>query len=352
MAEDKTRSARAMNDAQAETRAPSRAEISAAIDRFRQSGTWRPVAEVLQTLVPYAVVWLGMMMFARRGHPWLALAMSVLAGALLVRVFIIFHDCCHGSFFASRRANRVLGYVTGVLTLTPFDSWQRAHAEHHATAADLDRRGVGDMWTLTVNEYLAASWRRRLFYRIFRNPFIMLGVGPAFVFVVANRFAGRHATPRERFSVHFTNAAIGAALAGAYFTIGLPTFLLVQSPTLLVAAGAGVWLFYVQHPFEGVYWARHEAWDPLRAALEGSSYYKLPKVLQWVTGSIGLHHIHHVQPRIPSYNLQRCQDAVPVFQSVPPLTIRQSLRSLRMRLWDEAGQRMVYRVPTGARRSS
>jgi omega-6 fatty acid desaturase (delta-12 desaturase) len=254
---------------------------------------------------------------------------------------MIFHDCTHGSFFSSRRANRIVGYAAGLLTLTPFEKWQRAHAEHHATAGDLDRRGTGDMWLLTVSEYRAAPAWKRLFYRVFRNPFVMLGVGPALVFVISNRISARGAGRRERFSVHFTNAGIVAALVAAHLTIGLPALMLTQAPTLLIAGAAGVWLFYVQHQFEDAYWARRPAWEPLKAALEGSSYYKLPAVLQWFTGSIGLHHIHHVQPRIPFYNLQRCQAAVPAFQAVSPLTIRRSLRSLRLRLWDEEGRRLI-----------
>jgi acyl-lipid omega-6 desaturase (Delta-12 desaturase) len=282
-----------------------------------------------------------MVMAVRRGHPLVGLALSALAAPFLVRVFVIFHDCCHGSFFPSRRANRIVGYAAGLLTLTPFDKWQRSHAEHHATAGDLDRRGVGDVWTLTTNEYQAATAPKRLFYRVFRNPFVMFGVGPAILFVFGNRVVGPGATRRERFSVHFTNAGLVAALLVAHWTIGLPTLLLIELPTLLLAGAVGVWLFYVQHQFEGVYWARRGAWEPMRAALEGSSYYKLPKVLQWFTGSIGLHHIHHVQPRIPSYNLQRCQDAIPAFQAVPALTLRRSLDSLRLRLLDETDQRMV-----------
>jgi acyl-lipid omega-6 desaturase (Delta-12 desaturase) len=234
-----------------------------------------------------------------------------------------------------------VGYAAGLLTWTPFELWQRAHAEHHATVGDLDRRGRGDIWTLTVDEFRAASRLKRLSYRVFRNPFILLGVGPALVFVFQHRFCPAGATRRERFSVYITNAVLVAALLGAHATIGLPALLLTQLPTLLIAGAAGVWLFYVQHQFEGVYWARRPAWDPMRAALEGSSYYKLPGVLQWFTGNIGLHHIHHVQPRVPFYNLPRCQSAIEAFHDVPPLTFRRSLHSLRLRLLDEATQRLV-----------
>ncbi len=282
-----------------------------------------------------------MVMAARRGHLAVALALSVLAAAFLVRVFIVFHDCCHGSFLASRRANRIVGYVAGLLTWTPFDKWQQSHAEHHATVGDLDRRGVGDVWTLTMNEYLTATRPKRLFYRVFRNPFVMFGVGPMILFLIGNRFAGRGASRRERFSVHFTNAGLAVAVVVAHFTVGLPALLLTQLPTILLAGAAGVWLFYVQHQYEDVYWARGQAWDPMKAALQGSSYYQLPKVLQWFTGSIGLHHIHHIQPRIPFYNLKRCQDTIPAFQSVPPLGLRRSLDSLRLRVWDDTHRRMV-----------
>jgi omega-6 fatty acid desaturase (delta-12 desaturase) len=321
------------------------------VEPFGHPRGTRASIELVQTLVPYLALTALMMVLGRRGHPWIALAFSVPAAAFLVRVFIVFHDCCHGSFFPSRRANRVVGYATGLLTLTPFEKWQRSHAEHHATAGDLDRRGAGDVWTLTVSEYLDASWRTRLYYRVFRNPFVMLGLGPGLLFVLGNRWPPPGGTARERFSVHFTNAGIAATLVVAYLTIGLPVFLLTTVPVFLLAATAGVWLFYVQHQFEEAYWARRPAWDPMRAALEGSSYYKLPLVLQWVTGNIGLHHVHHVQPRIPFYNLPRCQKAVPEFRAVPPLSMRRSLHSLRLRLVDENRRRMVNWAEVKAHRA-
>jgi omega-6 fatty acid desaturase (delta-12 desaturase) len=320
---------------------PPRSDLHSLVTPFARPRQSRALAELAETFVPYVALIAVMVMAARGGHPWVTLALAVPAAAFLVRVFIIFHDCCHGSFFASRRANRLLGYVAGLLTLTPFDAWQRSHAEHHATVGDLDRRGVGDVWTLTLAEYRAATIPKRFFYRLFRNPLVMFGVGPVVLFVLGNRVSRRGATRRERFSVHLTNAVLIGVILLAQVTIGLRVLLLVQLPTLLLAGTAGVWLFYVQHQFEDVYWERRPAWDPVKAALEGSSYYKLPTALQWFTGSIGLHHVHHVQPRIPFYNLQPCLDAVPAFQAVPPLTLRRSLRSLRLRLLDEAGHRMV-----------
>jgi acyl-lipid omega-6 desaturase (Delta-12 desaturase) len=321
------------------------------VEPFGRPRTARAWGELLDTLVPYVVLTALMMLLARRGHTWASLALSIPAAAFLVRTFIIFHDCCHGSFFRSRRANRIVGYITGLLTLTPFDKWQRSHAAHHSTAGDLDRRGVGDVWTLTVAEYLAASRAKRFVYHAFRNPFVMFGFGPALVFVLENRRPPARGTPREHFSVHFTNAAMVAVLAAAHLTIGIPVFLWAEVPTLMLAGAAGIWLFYVQHQFEDAYWARRPAWEPVRAALEGSSYYRLPAVLQWFTGNIGIHHVHHFQPRVPFYNLPRCRAAVPAFCAVPPLAIRRSLHSLRLRLVDEAGGRMVSWAELRALRS-
>jgi omega-6 fatty acid desaturase (delta-12 desaturase) len=310
--------------------------------KYAQPNPRKAVWQLFNTFIPYFALWILMVRTVQLGYShWVTLALAVVAAALLVRIFIFFHDCCHGSFFASRRANTILGYISGILTFTPYEDWRRSHAGHHATAGDLDRRGVGDVWTLTVEEYLAAPRLKRLAYRFFRNPLVMFGLGPVFVFLIAQRFSHKGARKRERYSVVFTNLAILAIIGLASLTIGLQAYVLIQLPVMLIAGAIGVWLFYVQHQFERVYWARHEAWDPMRAALEGSSYYKLPKVLQWFTGNIGLHHIHHVRPRIPNYYLQQCYDDIPALQAVEPLTIRKSLKSLWMNLWDEKQQKLV-----------
>jgi omega-6 fatty acid desaturase (delta-12 desaturase) len=259
----------------------------------------------------------------------------------MVRIFILFHDCCHGSFFASRRANTILGYVSGIVTFTPFDDWRYAHNIHHATAGDLDRRGVGDIWTMTKEEYLAAPLRKRLAYRIYRNPFVLFGPGAALLFLFIQRFSTKGAGKRERNSVVLTNLALLVVIAVASLTIGFQTYVLIQLPIILIGGTFGLWLFYVQHQFGNVYWARHDVWDPLRVALEGSSYYKLPKILQWFTGNISLHHIHHVRPNIPNYNLQQCYDDIPAFHAVTPRTIRTSFRSLRLGLYDEKQKKMI-----------
>ena len=298
--------------------------------------------QILNTLGPYGGLWALMIFTVQRDYPyWITLALAVVAAGMLVRVFILFHDCCHGSFFASRRANTILGYIAGVLTFTPFEDWRRVHNRHHATAGDLDRRGAGDIWTLTIEEYRAAPLPKRLAYRFFRNPFIFLGPGSVVLFLFLHRFPTRGAQKRERWSVLYTNFAILLLVGIATWTIGLPTYLLIQLPIIVMAGSVGLWLFYIQHQFEDVYWVRHDSWDPMRVALEGSSYFKLPKILQWFTGNIGLHHIHHVRPNIPNYNLQPCQDAVPAFQSVKPITLKTSFRSLRLSLCDVKNQKLV-----------
>jgi omega-6 fatty acid desaturase (delta-12 desaturase) len=234
-----------------------------------------------------------------------------------------------------------LGYISGILTFTPYEQWTRSHARHHATVGDLDRRGSGDVWTMTVEEYQQASWWQRLSYRVYRHPLLMLGFGPGIVFLIGNRFAQKGADARSRRSVRITNLALVLILVLAHLTIGLRTYFLIQIPIMLIAGAIGVWLFYVQHQYEGVYWARNEEWEPLRAALEGSSYYKLPRVLQWITGNIGLHHIHHVQPKVPNYHLQAAQDNIEAFQDVEPITLKTSLWSLTRHLWDEKAGRLI-----------
>jgi omega-6 fatty acid desaturase (delta-12 desaturase) len=227
------------------------------------------------------------------------------------------------------------------LTFTPFVFWQRNHLIHHGTYADLDHRGIGDIWTLTIDEYRASSKIRKWGYRLYRHPLVFLGIGPGYSFLITQRFMHNRVERPERNSAAVTNVGIVAIVALASLTIGLKTYVLIQLPIILIAGAMGVWLFYVQHQFEGVYWSRHENWDPVKAALEGSSYYKLPRVLQWFSGNIGLHNVHHVLPRIPNYRLQKCYDESPIMQTVPPLTLRKSLKSFSLNLWDDQRQKLV-----------
>jgi omega-6 fatty acid desaturase (delta-12 desaturase) len=293
-------------------------------------------------VIPYTVLWfLSVSLLGQGVAYWKVLPLIVLATGFHVRIFIFFHDCCHGCFFPSRRANRWLGHITGVLTMTPFDDWRHKHALHHAGSGNLDRRGAGDVWTMTVQEYQAASKWEKIGYRIFRNPFVLFVLGPFYLFFVAQRFAHKTSGPRERRSVAVTNLSLLGILIGAWMTIGLGRFLLIALPIIALSGMLGVWLFYVQHQYEHAYWSEHEEWDPVKAALDGSSYYKLPKLLQWFSGNIGLHHIHHLRARIPNYHLQKCQDSVEEMQRVEPLTLLRSLRSLTLNLWDDERQRMV-----------
>ena len=312
------------------------------LEEYKKPNLRKAAGQVLNTFIPYLALWILMIFIVQHGYSyWFVVALGIPASLLLVRIFIFFHDCCHNTFFASPRANKILGYISGILAFTPFYDWRRSHGLHHGTAQDLDRRGMGDIWTLTVEEYLAAPRMKRFAYRFYRNPFALFGLIPSIYFLIRQRFPNKVAGKRERYSVVFTDIAILAIIVGASMTIGLGTYLLIQIFIMGFAASIGVWLFYLQHQFEGVYWARHQDWDVVRVALQGASYYKLPKVLQWFTGNIGLHHAHHFRPVVPNYHLQWFHDTVPFLQTVKPLTIRRSLKSLRLNLWDEKEQKLV-----------
>ena len=314
----------------------------AALSKLEKPDRRKALRQVFDTLVPYVLLWtLAALTVQARLPYWITLALAVPAGGLLVRTFIIFHDCGHGSFFSSRWANTLLGYLCGVLTFTPFEDWRHEHAVHHATAGDLDHRGEGDVWTLTVDEYRAAPRTLRIGYRLYRNPLVLFVLGPLYLFLIGHRFPHWGASKRARTSVLLTNLGLLAAAMVLSATLGLRTYLLVQLPMIALAAATGTWLFYIQHQYEGVYWDRHQDWDPVAAAMEGSSYYRLPRLLQWFTGNIGLHHIHHLRPRIANYHLQACYDTIPDLQAIEPLTFRKSLKSLGLRLWDETSRKLV-----------
>jgi acyl-lipid omega-6 desaturase (Delta-12 desaturase) len=335
---------------------PSRPAWQDIVARYQESALWPALWQMVNTLVPYAALWYLMHLSLGVSY-WLTAALALLAAGFSVRVFIIFHDCGHGSFFKSRKANDILGFITGVLSFTPYHHWRWEHALHHASAGDLDRRGTGDVWTLTVQEYLEASRWQRFAYRLARNPFILFALAPAFLFLIKQRFPSPKARGRERRSVYWTNLAVLALATGLSCLFGVRIYLLLQLGILMVAGTAGVWLFYVQHQFEGVYWERRDEWDYCTAALKGSSFYKLPKVLQWFSGNIGFHHIHHLSPRIPNYFLEKCHRAEPLFRTVKPITLLSSFKSLTFRLWDEQRRELVgFRVAKsrlpGARRTA
>lgn len=314
------------------------------VAKYQKSAFWPAVWQLVNSIVPYAALWYLMYLLVPISF-WFALPLAVLAGGFLVRIFIIFHDCGHGSFLPSRKANDIVGFITGVLTMTPYRQWTREHAVHHATSGDLDRRGTGDVWTLTVQEYLEASRWKRFAYRLARNPFVFFGFGPLFLFLFKHRFAGPTSGPREKRSVAWTNLAVLLLAVGLSLAFGWMAYLVLQLTIIAVAGAAGVWLFYVQHQFEDVHWERGAEWDYASAALKGSSFYKLPKILQWFSGNIGFHHIHHLSPAIPNYHLEKCHRSEPLFQEVKPITLLSSFKSLTFRLWDEQRQKLVgYRA--------
>lgn len=311
-----------------------------AVAAYRSPDLRRSAWQLADSVLPFLALWYVSYRFLSVSY-LLTLLSAALAAGFLVRIFIIFHDCGHGSFFKSRTSNDLVGFITGILTLTPYYDWRHEHAVHHGTAGNLDRRGRGDVWTMTVDEYRQASSWRRLGYRLYRNPFVLLGLGPLWVFFIRQRFTRPGSERRERLSVHLTNLALTILLAMAVATVGFKATALVHVPIMAFAGAAGIWLFYVQHQFEGVYWERTDRHDFVAVALQGSSLYRLPRVLQWFSGNIGLHHIHHLSPRIPNYRLEKCYREQPLFQQVRPITLLSSLRSLRLRLYDEASRRMV-----------
>jgi acyl-lipid omega-6 desaturase (Delta-12 desaturase) len=317
-----------------------RKRLRAVLIRFQQPSTARAIWQISNTLVPYVALW-ALMYFVKEISVWLALPLAVLAGALLVRVFIFFHDCGHDSFFKSHWANAIFGFICGVLTFTPYYHWRWQHAIHHGTSGKLDKRGVGDIWTMTVQEYIESTRWKRFSYRFVRSPFVLFVIAPLYVFLFRQRFAASVASPRERYSVWLMNVAILGLVVGLAWLFGFWTYLLLQLVVSMVAGASGIWLFYIQHQFEDAYWERDERWDYTAAALQGSSYYKLPRVLQWFSGNIGFHHIHHLSPNIPNYNLERCHNADPIFEQVRPLTVFESFKSLKYRFWDEPARKLV-----------
>jgi omega-6 fatty acid desaturase (delta-12 desaturase) len=272
---------------------------------------------------------------------FLTLFLSVFAAGFMVRLFIIFHDCGHGSFFKSTKLSDVVGIILGILTFTPYYKWHRAHKIHHATVGNLDKRGTGDVWVLTVDEFNTIKrWKRR-FYRVYRNPLIMFMIGSPLIFLGLNRLTNRHLNKKEKLNVYFTNFVLLLMLVLMHFTIGIKAYLMIQLPVIFIGSVMGVWLFYVQHQFEGVHWYRQDEWDYKTVALQGSSFYKLPKILQWFSGNIGFHHIHHLSPKIPNYKLAKCHKENTLFSEISPITLWTSIKSLKLRLWNERSRKLI-----------
>jgi omega-6 fatty acid desaturase (delta-12 desaturase) len=310
--------------------------------RYREPNCARGVLELVITAVPFVLIWILMWATLDTGY-WICLLLAVPAAGFLVRLFMIQHDCGHGSFFRHRLANDWVGRVIGVLTLTPYDFWRHTHALHHASSGNLDRRGIGDIDTLTVREFLALPRWRQLLYRLYRHPIVMFGVGPAYLFILRHRLpVGMMRSGWQPWlSTMATNVAIAILVATMIWLVGVGPFLLVHLPITVLAASIGVWLFYVQHQFEDTFWAHDEGWNFHEAALHGSSHYDLPSVLRWFTANIGVHHVHHLCSRIPYYRLPRVLQDHPQLAAVGRLTLFQSFRCVRRVLWDERRRQLT-----------
>ena len=312
------------------------------VKQYQKPQRWRSIWQVLNTAVPFFALWV-LMVFSLEWSYWITLLLAFPTGGFLIRLFILQHDCGHGSFFKSKRGNSIVGVGCSLITFFPYHYWRKSHAIHHASAGNLEARGIGDIYTMTDREYLNLSRWGKLKYRVFRNPLVLFIVGPILLILFFNRFHDPSAKELKhvRGSVYWTNLAVALLIGGVIWLVGWEAFLAVEIPVLLIAFTAGTWLFYIQHQYEDTYWSHDGSWDYAQAALNGSSYYKLPKVLQWFTGNIGFHHIHHLSPRIPNYYLEKCHNADPLFRNAPTITLRTSLKSLFLRLWDEQEQRLI-----------
>lgn len=298
------------------------------------------IIQMVNTLIPLFVLWYLAYASLSVSY-WLSLPISLIAAGFVIRTFIIFHDCCHGSFFKNKKANNIVGTLTGVISLTPYMQWKYSHSVHHASSGNLDKRGIGDIWMMTVTEYNESPWYTKFYYRVYRNPIILFGIGPIAVFLLQYRFNRRGAKRKERLNTYLTNLLIVIVYALLILAIGWKAFLLVQVPIFYFASMLGIWLFYVQHTFEDSYFENEDEWSYIQAAVEGSSYYKLPKPLQWITGNIGFHHVHHLSPRVPNYHLEEAHNATPPLQQATTITVLESFKAMRFRLWNEDMKRFV-----------
>lgn len=319
------------------------AQLRASVKPYSFANNRKSIWQLINTIPPLLIIWL-LAYQSLSFSVWLSVGLSVLAAGFVVRTFIIFHDCTHGSFFHHKRLNNVIGNITGIITLFPYEKWKREHAIHHATSSNLDKRGVGDIWVMTIEEYKSASKWQRLGYRLYRNPLIMFGLGPLYLMIIVNRKNRSDARKKERMNTYITNVLVVLMFALLIFIAGWKAVLLVHGVTLYIATLLGIWLFFIQHTFEDSYFEEEAEWDYVKAAVEGSSYYRLPRVLEWMTGNIGYHHVHHLAPRIPNYHLEEAHVTTPPLQHATTITIRTSLASLQYHVYDpEQKQFMTFK---------
>ncbi len=316
------------------------AQLKKDVAPFEESNTRTSIIQMINTLGPLIGLWYLSYLSLSVSY-WLTFPLLVLTAGFTVRTFIIFHDCCHQSFFKHKLANDIIGTITGVLTLVPYQQWKRSHSIHHATSSNLDKRGTGDMWLMTVKEYAEAGLWQKIKYRVYRNPLVMFGIGPIATFLIEYRFNRRAARKEERINTYITNVSIAGLYALLIWLIGWQAFLLIQGPVFFLSGMMGIWLFYVQHQFEDSYFEHESQWSYVQAAVEGSSYYKLPKALQWLSGNIGFHHVHHLSPKVPNYMLEKAHESTPPLKEATTITMAASLKSLSYRLWDEQTKSFV-----------
>jgi len=312
---------------------------SSIIRNYSQPNAFKSWWQVINSFVPYFLLWV-IMIYTLKYSYWLTLFFSIIAAGFLVRIFIIFHDCGHKSFFKSRTLNNVVGIIAGAFTFTPYHKWHYEHLVHHRTVGNLDKRGVGDVMIWTVEEFKNSPKMKQLSYRIYRNPVVLLIIAPFFIFTLFDRFPNKKVSKRINLYVHLTTLGLIVIVTAVSLFIGFKTFILIQIPVLFIGAIFGVWLFYIQHQYKEVVWERTEKWDYTTISMYGASYMKFPKILQWFSGNIGFHHIHHLSSKIPNYNLEKCVRENPIFQK-EHLTILSSLQCLKYRLWDEENHRIV-----------
>ncbi|ANU26505.1 fatty acid desaturase [Planococcus versutus] len=316
------------------------AQLRKFVAPFEKADVKSSVRQILNTIPPFILAWF-LAYQALDVSIWLTIALSAVAAAFVIRTFIIFHDCTHGSFFKNKKANAVVGTITGIMTLFAYEKWKREHSIHHASSGNLDKRGVGDIWVMTIEEYVEASKWERFKYRMYRNPLVMFGFGPLFLVLISSRFNRKDARKKERNNTYLINISLVVIYTLLILAIGWQAFLIVQGTTMFIAGALGIWLFYVQHTFEDSYFEDENEWDYVKAAIEGSSYYQLPKVLQWVTGNIGFHHVHHLSPRVPNYNLEKAHESTPPLQRATTIDIKSSLKSLSYKLYDAPNKTFV-----------
>lgn len=310
------------------------------IMQYNKPDLRKSIWQIVNSVVPYTIIWY--LMYRSLEYPyWVTLLLSVIASGFLIRIFIIFHDCGHRNFFKTKKANETVGKIMGILAFTPFYRWHDQHGVHHATSANLDKRGIGDVWTMTLDEYQKASGKERFIYRAFRNPLVLFLIGPVIVVLFTNRFTNKSLTKKEKRNMYFTNIVLLGIAAAISLVIGIKAYLLIQLPIILIAHAIGLWLFYIQHQYDEVIWERDPRWEYKSAALHGSSFLKLSPVLQWFTGNIGFHHVHHLSPKIPNYNLAKCHYANEIFREIKPIVFKSTFRALSLNLWDEANRRMI-----------